>query len=72
LQVRLTADLTANTVRVAVEHVSSAVAGEAESDEPVAPLKRIEHPSWVLTVPDLQRCHLHVSAGEHLQLTLMP
>jgi hypothetical protein len=67
-QIRATADLTANTVRFAVEHVPKAVAGE----ESVAALKRIEHSSWFLAVPDLQRCHFYASGGWSMRLTLRP
>jgi hypothetical protein len=70
LLIRLTADLHANTLRVAVEHVPKAAADETAHDEPAAALKRIGHSSWVLTVPDLQRCHLHAVGGWTMRLTL--
>jgi hypothetical protein len=72
VQVRMAADLTANTARFAVEHVPSVMPDQATSeDSPAMPLKRIENKSWVLTVPDLQRCHFYVAGGYAMRLTLM-
>jgi hypothetical protein len=72
LKFRMTADLTANTLRFAAEHVPSAVAGEAAREESVSPLLRIGHSSWFLTVPDLQRCHFYAVGGFLMRLTLTP
>jgi hypothetical protein len=63
---RLTADLTANTVAVAVEHVLKGTTGQTD------PLRRMADSSWVLSVPDLSRRHLHVAAAALLKLTLTP
>jgi hypothetical protein len=72
LQVRVTADLMANTVRFAVEHVPCATAEVAAGAAAHRELKRIEHVSWVRTVPDLQGCRFYASGGWEMRLTLMP
>jgi hypothetical protein len=71
-QVRLTADLNANTVRVVIQYVPKAVAGAAECDEPAVPLYWVEDRSWTFRAPDLALCHLHVAGGKSLRLTLLP
>jgi hypothetical protein len=54
-----------------LEHVPCATAGEAAAAAQKE-LQRIEHSSWVRTVPDLQGCHFFACGGWSMRLTLMP
>jgi hypothetical protein len=76
-QIRMTADLKANTVRVALESVPMGMAdeGDGEGERGASTTnspkqQRIEHPSWAYPVPDLSRRHLHMASGLTTRLTL--
>jgi hypothetical protein len=61
--IRLTADLSANTVRFAVEIVTA--------DAPHTLVSRYDRAEWCFPVPDLAQCHLSAASCAPMRLTLM-